>query len=45
MGFIVYGTAIAVATADKPVDPDGGVDWVGASLGVSALILFNFVWK
>lgn len=45
MGFVVYGTAIIVATADEPVDPNGEVDWVGASLGVSALILFNFVWK
>ncbi|KAL9045131.1 MAG: hypothetical protein Q9214_001785 [Letrouitia sp. 1 TL-2023] len=45
MGFVVYGTAIIVATADKPMDPHGEVDWVGASLGVSALILFNFVWN
>lgn len=45
MGFVVYGIAIIVATADEPVDPKGEVDLVGASLGVSALILFNFVWK
>jgi hypothetical protein len=26
-------------------DKDGSVDWVGAGLGVGALIVFNVVWK
>ena len=45
MGFVVYGLCIVVADADKPVDPNGTTDWIGAVLGVSALILFNFCWK
>ncbi|KAF2104461.1 MFS general substrate transporter [Rhizodiscina lignyota] len=30
---------------DAPLDRLGKVDWVGAALGCSALILFNFVWN
>ena len=45
MGFVVYGLCIVIAEADKPVDPNGTTDWIGATLGVSALILFNFCWK
>ena len=45
LGFVVFGTAIVIVSADEPVDPNGEVDWIGAYLGVGALILFNFVWK
>ena len=45
LGFVVYGTAIIAVKGDKPVNPHGVLDWVGAYLGVAALILFNFVWK
>lgn len=45
LGLVVYGTAIISVPPDKPVDPNGSVDWVGAYLGVGGLILFNFVWK
>ena len=45
LGFVVFGAAIVIVSADEPVDPNGEVDWVGAYLGVGALILFNFVWK
>lgn len=45
LGFVVYGIAITTIPKDEPVDPNGEVDWVGAYLGVGALILFNFVWK
>ena len=45
LGAVVFGTAIVIVSADEPVDPNGEVDWVGAYLGVGALILFNFVWK
>ena len=45
LGFVVYGTAIVTVPVDEPLDPNGEVDWVGAYLGVGALILFNFVWK
>jgi hypothetical protein len=45
LGFVVYGTAMVTVPGDKPVGPNGEVDWVGAYLGVGALILFSFVWK
>lgn len=45
MGFLVYGAAIVIVEQDRPVDPNGSIDWVGAYLGVAGLILFNFVWK
>ncbi|PQE29397.1 efflux pump antibiotic resistance protein [Rutstroemia sp. NJR-2017a WRK4] len=45
LGFVVYGLAIVTVDADTPVDPHGSVDWIGAYLGVGALILFNFVWN
>lgn len=45
LGFVVYGTAMVIVPGDEPVDPNGEVDWIGAYLGVGALILFNFVWK
>jgi len=37
--------ALVAIPGDEPVDPEGTIDWVGAYLGVGALILFNFVWK
>jgi hypothetical protein len=30
---------------EQPLDRNGGIDYVGAALGVSALVLFNFAWK
>ncbi|MCJ1425368.1 hypothetical protein MMC29_003267 [Sticta canariensis] len=45
LGFVVYGIAMVTVPADEPVDSNGGIDWVGAYLGVGALILFNFVWN
>ena len=45
LGFVVYGIAMTTIPSDEPIDPDGEIDWVGAYLGVGALILFNFVWK
>ena len=45
LGFAVYGTAMVTVPRDEPVDPKGETDWIGAYLGLGALILFNFVWK
>lgn len=44
-GFVIYPSALAICPADEPIDPKGKVDWVGAALGLSGLILFNFTWK
>ena len=30
---------------ETPVDRQGSIDWIGAALGTSGLIIFNFVWK
>ncbi|KAK3177154.1 hypothetical protein OEA41_008482 [Lepraria neglecta] len=45
LGFVVYGIAMVTVPADEPQDPNGEVDWMGAYLGVGALVLFNFVWN
>jgi len=34
-----------VLPSETIVDESGNVDWFGAFLGLSALVLFNFVWK
>lgn len=34
-----------VLPSERIVDEGGSVDWFGACLGLSALVLFNFVWK
>lgn len=28
-----------------PVDREGGIDYIGAFLGLSSLLLFNIAWK
>lgn len=45
MGVVVFTSALMICPADEPVDPHGKIDWVGAALGLSGLILFNFAWK
>jgi hypothetical protein len=45
LGTLVFGTCFLVVPKDEPVDPNGKMDWVGGSIGVSSLILFDFVWK
>lgn len=35
----------ALLPREVPVDRGGKIDWIGAGLGTSALIVFNFVWK
>lgn len=45
MGAALYTTLWIVLPSELPVDKGGSVDWIGACLGLSALVLFNFVWK
>jgi hypothetical protein len=45
LGMLVFTMCFLVVPIDEPVDKDGKMDWIGGSIGVSSLILFNFVWK
>ena len=45
LGTIIYTALWMVLVPESPVDKKGNIDWFGAFLGLSALILFNFVWK
>ncbi|KAI9738373.1 MAG: hypothetical protein M1834_008876 [Cirrosporium novae-zelandiae] len=45
MGGCVFGTLAFLLPPEIPVDKNGKVDWVGATLGCSGLIVFNFVWN
>jgi hypothetical protein len=42
---VTFGILCWILPYDAPVDRRGQVDWVGAALGCTALILFNFVWN
>ncbi|KAH8820553.1 major facilitator superfamily domain-containing protein [Xylogone sp. PMI_703] len=45
LGTIVFGiAAVVVPGEDIPLDAQGSVDYIGSYLGVTGLVLFNFVW-
>lgn len=45
LGVVLFGALWFVLPSETVVDKEGDVDWFGAFLGLTALILFNFVWK
>ncbi|KAL9062991.1 MAG: hypothetical protein Q9157_008492 [Trypethelium eluteriae] len=45
LGALVLGALWILFPPERPVDPHGKIDYIGAVLGTSALILFNFVWN
>ena len=45
VGCLVFGALWFLFPPERPVDPNGRIDYIGAALGTSALILFNFVWN
>lgn len=45
LGTIIFFAVLLVVPKLEVFDKEGQIDWVGAYLGVSGLILFNFVWK
>jgi hypothetical protein len=45
LGFFVFALALTAVPADQPLHQTGTLDLVGAYLGLTGLILFNFVWK
>lgn len=42
---ISFGALFFVLPRERPVDKDGKVDFVGALLGLSGLLLFSVAWK
>jgi len=44
-GTLLFGMLWMIVPPETPQDKGGNVDWTGAGLGLSALVLFNFVWK
>jgi hypothetical protein len=45
LGVVVFGVTVVLVPADDPQAPDDSIDYIGAYLGVTGLILFNFSWK
>lgn len=45
LGVIISLAIWALSSRETPVDQHGKIDVVGSVLGVSSLVLFNFVWK
>ncbi|KAF5526526.1 putative MFS-type transporter [Colletotrichum aenigma] len=45
LGSVIFGLFIMIVPGEPTLmDPVGKIDYIGAYLGVSGLILFNFVW-
>lgn len=45
MAAVVLGALWILLPQEKPVDRQGKIDWIGAVLGTSGLIVFNVAWK
>ncbi|KAI9811995.1 MAG: hypothetical protein M1827_004887 [Pycnora praestabilis] len=41
----VFGNLWALLPHETPVDRQGKIDWIGATLGTSGLIIFNAAWN
>lgn len=42
---VSFGALLFILPREKPVDEDGKVDFIGALLGLSGLLLFSVAWK
>jgi MFS family permease len=45
LAFVTFTVLWKLLPSEKPVDAQGKIDWIGAALGTTGLILFNFTWK
>ncbi|RFU28827.1 hypothetical protein B7463_g7511, partial [Scytalidium lignicola] len=45
IGAVTYGILWFLVPPEHPVDPHGDIDWIGAALGSSGLIIFNVAWN
>lgn len=41
MSTVVLGLLFFVVPPEQPTDPQGSIDWIGATLGTSGLIIIN----
>lgn len=44
-GTLVFGSLAIVVPKEIPTSKGEKMDWIGSVLGISGIILFNFVWK
>ncbi|KAL3454444.1 major facilitator superfamily domain-containing protein [Aspergillus insuetus] len=45
LGAVAVGSLFLVLPREEPVDNGGKIDWVGAGLGLSGLLLFSIAWN
>ncbi|KAJ0414465.1 major facilitator superfamily domain-containing protein [Aspergillus carlsbadensis] len=45
LGTVAVGSLFLVLPREEPVDKGGKIDWVGAGLGLSGLLLFSIAWN
>jgi len=45
LGSIVFAALWVLLPHENAVDKHGHIDWIGAALGTSGLIVFNVAWK
>ena len=45
LGAFLFVLLWLVIPTESSTKEEGKVDWIGAGLGICALVLFNFVWK
>ena len=45
LGTLVFSSLALVMPKESPVSKGEKMDWIGSVLGISGLVLFNFVWK
>ena len=45
LGTLVFGSLAIVMPHETPVSEGESMDWTGSVLGISGIIIFNFVWK
>ena len=44
-GTLVFGSLAIVMPHETPMSKGESMDWTGSVLGISGIIIFNFVWK
>lgn len=42
---LVFGSLAIIMPKETPVNGEEKMDWIGSALGITGLVVFNFVWK